>query len=675
MSAFDRLCQRMGLIWRYTDGAGKAQVAPRASRVAVLAAMGVDAQTEAQAAAALAALPPRPDIHIIAPDTAYALTPPAAWDLMQEDGTQSLGGAGTALPPLPPGIHRLAVGGLPAWVLAAPRQLPLPARRWGVTAPLYGLWEGGQTGPGSYAQLGALAEGLGRKGASFIGINPIHAGFPTDPRAFSPYAPSHRRRWSVAHIDTRPLNTASGASEGAVSAAQTPSGLIDYDTATPAQNHALRHAYAAFPGDPAFDAWQAEQGTALHDFATHQALSDTYGPYWTDWPAGLQCPGSTTTRTFAATHADALRFHAWAQWLAEKQLHVAQGRARAAGMGFGLYLDLAVGTHPAGAETWADPTLFARGVSLGAPPDLLGPSGQRWNLAPMLPDALLATGFAALAETLRQQLRFAGLLRIDHILGFERAFWLPDGLPGLYVAMPRDALLAVARIEAARAGATIIGEDLGTIPDGLRTALQDAGILGCRVAMFERDWQGDRRFLPASAYPRTCLTSFATHDLPTWAGWRQGRDIDWRRDLEEMSGTQAIAAHAARRRDVAALDAVIAGDGLAGGPPPERPASESPPSESPASESPASQSAAPPGAPADPTALHGFLAQTPAALVALQAEDICAQVEQPNLPGTVYDHPNWRRRLPCAATALPDHPGLAAALPLLASTHRTETRT
>ncbi|SDW94410.1 4-alpha-glucanotransferase [Roseicitreum antarcticum] len=667
MTDLDRLCQRMGLIWHYIDGAGKPQIAPQASRVAVLAAMGLDVTTEAQAAAALAALPPQHKVHIIAPDQADALTPPTAWNLTLEDGTQAHGGSGTALPPLPLGIHRLTTGGAVGWVLAAPRQLPLPARRWGVTAPLYGLWDGEQSGPGSYAQLGALAEGLGRKGASFIGINPIHAGFPNDPRAFSPYAPSHRRRWSVAHIDTRDLPGVPASKPGtapeADAAVQPPPGLIDHDIATPMQNRALRAAYAAFAGDPAFDAWRAEQGAALHDFATHQALSDAFGPYWTDWPGDLQRPGSPATRAFADAHTDALRFHAWAQWLAERQLHMAQGRARAGGMGFGLYLDLAVGAHPAGAETWADPALFARGVSLGAPPDLLGPSGQRWNLAPLLPDALLTTGFAALAETLRQQLRFAGLLRIDHILGFERAFWLPDGLPGLYVAMPRDALLAIARIEAARAGATIIGEDLGTIPDGLRAALQDAGILGCRVAMFERDWQGDRRFLPASAYPAACLTSFATHDLPTWAGWRQGRDIDWRRDLDEMTGAEATAAHAARRADVAALDVVITGHAPAKSAAPQR--------VSPKDAAP--ENAVPPGPLEDPTALHGFLAQTPAALVALQAEDICGQVEQPNLPGTVYDHPNWRRRLPCAVSALPDHPGLAAALPLLAHAHRTET--
>lgn len=640
MRAFDRLCQRMGLIWRYKDGAGKPQIAPKASRIAVLAAMGVDARTDAQAAQALAALPPVPAVHIVAQGTPGALTPDADWHLTLEDGSTLHGAGAQPLPALPLGIHWLMTGDSRTCVLAAPPQLPLPAPRWGVTAPLYGLWEGAQTGPGTYAQLGALAEGLGRKGASFIGINPIHAGFPTDPRAFSPYAPSHRRRWNVAHIAVPGVDV--GAGNVAGNGDDTP-GLIDYDHATPAQMRALRAAYAGFAGDAGFDAWQAEQGAALHDFATHQALSDTYGPYWTNWSTELQSPDSPATRAYAAAHADAVRFHAWAQWMAERQLHVAQGRARAAGMGFGLYLDLAVGTHPAGAETWADPSLFARGVSLGAPPDLLGPSGQRWNLAPMLPDAMRATGFAAVAETLRQQLRFAGLLRIDHILGFERAFWLPDGLPGLYVAMPRDALLAVARIESARAGATIIGEDLGTIPDGLRAALQDAGILGCRVAMFERDWQGDRSFLPARAYPTACLTSFATHDLPTWAGWQQGRDIDWRRDLGEMTAPDATAAHHARRAEVAAFSALITPDA-------------------------AHHST-------DSTALHGFLAQTPAALVALQAEDICGQIEQPNLPGTVYDHPNWRRRLPCAATALPDHPGLASALPLLADAHRTETPT
>lgn len=298
-------------------------------------------------------------------------------------------------------------------------------------------------------------------------------------------------------------------------------------------------------------------------------------------------------------------------------------------MAHGLYLDLAVGTHPHGAETWADPWLFARGVSLGAPPDLLGPSGQRWGLAPMRPDALAATGCAALAATIRAQLRFAGVLRIDHILGFERSFWLPDGLPGLYVAMPRAAMLAVVRIEAARAGAVIVGEDLGTIPEGLRAALSDSGILGCRVAMFERDWQGDGRFLPPEACIPTALASWGSHDLPSFAGWRLGRDLDWRARLGELPEPEA--AQAIRAAEVAAWDAVA-------GPAPDD--------------------------------LSRHLAATPAALVALQAEDLTGAEEQANLPGTVHEHPNWRRRLAVPAEGLAVLPATVSAAAIMAEAGR-----
>ncbi len=604
MNPLDELCARMNLQWRYQDGAGRDRCAPPESRRAVLAAMGLPVTNEADAADALAELQAPPAWRVAVCDTPGVVIPEADWRLVLEDGCIETGAGRAPLPPLPMGIHRLETAEGSVVVLAAPATLPAPAPAWGLTAPLYGLWEGARTGAGSYAQLARLAEALVPAGAGFLGINPVHAGF-ADPLNYSPYAPSHRRRWSVLHIDAGADHDDTG-------------DLVDYARVWPAQLAALRARFAAFAGDPAFDRWRAAQGAPLEDFATHQALSDIYGPYWPAWPEALRHPDRPLVRHFTAENADALRFHAWCQWLAETQLSAAADAARP--MAHGLYLDLAVGTHPAGAETWAEPDLFARGVSLGAPPDLLGPSGQRWNLAPMDPRALAAGSFLALAQTLRQQLRVARLLRIDHILGFERAFWMPDDLPGLYVRMPRAALLAVARIEAARAGASLIGEDLGTIPEGLRAALADGGILGCRVAMFERDWHGDGAFLPAARYDAHTLVSFGTHDLPTWKGWRAGQDLDWRNQLGELPDRDA--ARTARRAEVAGFDATADTTG------------------------------------GDVCALHRFLAATPAQLVALQAEDICGTDQQANLPGTVFEHPNWRRRLPLGA------PDLARAAPL-----------
>ena len=284
-------------------------------------------------------------------------------------------------------------------------------------------------------------------------------------------------------------------------------------------------------------------------------------------------------------------------------------------MRHGLYLDLAVGTHPAGAETWADAEMFASGISLGAPPDAFSAEGQVWGVSPFCPRALVDNAFDVLAETLREQFKFSGMLRIDHILGFERAFWCPEDLPGVYVAMPKAAMLAVLRIEASRARAFVVGEDLGNIPDELRSDLAASGILGCRVAMFERDWDGDRGFKPGDRYDSNVLSSFASHDLPTWRGWRSGLDIAWRNRIGDLDEAAAREERERRRWDVHSFDAASGGDGSV-----ER--------------------------------MHAFLAGVPSCLVALQVEDVLGVEEQANLPGTQFEHPNWRRRLPVSASGL-----------------------
>jgi 4-alpha-glucanotransferase len=608
MSALDALAARHGIRRAYHDGAGRPQVAPDAAVEAALAALGVG-----NPAAALPEGMARASTLVV-PVGAGVPWDPGAWVLTRESGEVQRGEG--PLPPLPIGYHRIVHNDWTVHLLAAPDRLPEPPRCWGVTVPLFALWSGAQAGMGGYPMLGDLAEGLAPLGAGFVGINPIHAGFPEDPANFSPYAPSHRRRLNVLHVATGAGLPDTGA-------------LIDHAATIPAQMAALRTAWRAFPGDPAFDAFVAEGGAELRGFCLHQALSEVHGPYWGAWPEPFQSPFSEAVERFAAESSNRLQFHAWVQWMAERQVSDSQGRARAAGMAHGLYLDLAVGTHPQGAETWAEPALFARAVSLGAPPDLLGPSGQRWGLAPLRPDALAATGCAAFAATIRAQLRHAGVLRIDHALGFERSFWLPDGLPGLYVTMPRDALLAVVRIEAARAGAVIVGEDLGTIPEGLRAALAASGILGCRVAMFERDWDGTGAFLPPEAYGRTALASWGSHDLPTFLGWRKGRDLDWRARLGELP--DPAAAQATRAAEVAAWDAIA-------GPAP------------------------------DDLARH--LAATPSALVALQAEDLTGAEEQANLPGTVFEHPNWRRRLAVPAETLATLPATRSAAAIMAAAGR-----
>jgi len=614
--ALDALCSALGIVWRHADGTGRSIEAPVETRRALAAALGHPAETEAAAAAELAGLRPGalPPALVVVEGEAPSL--PQGARLLLEAG-----GEGDPAAPVPRGLHRVVYDGQAAPLVAAPARLALPALGWGVTAPLYGLWSGRQGGMGDYALLAEAAAGLGRLGADFLGINPIHAGFAADPGATSPYSPSHRARLDIRHV--------------AVPRAEGPAGaLIDHAVEIPAQAAALRAAFAEVqaaggPG-PEFAAWRAAEGVALERFATHQALSDRFGPSWPLWPAAYRDPASRCVAGFAEARAEAVTFHAWAQWMAETQLAAAQARARAAGMRFGLYLDLAVGTRPDGAETWADPGLYATSVSLGAPPDAFAPEGQSWGLAPLNPGALLARGLDPLAAILRAQFRHAGLLRIDHILGFARAFWVPPGLPGAYVTMPRAAMLAVVRLEAARAGATVVGEDLGVIPEGLRADLAASGVLGCRVMMFETDHAG--RFHPPEAWPEPVLASFSTHDLPTLRGWAAAREIDWWERIGNLAPEDAEGHRARRRGAVAAL--AEAADG------------------------------------ADAPAVHRFLAATPARLVAVQAEDVFDCVEQANLPGTTSGHPNWRRRLPVPAAAFATDPRLLGTARLMAAAGR-----
>ncbi|MCC6007732.1 MAG: 4-alpha-glucanotransferase [Rhodobacteraceae bacterium] len=630
--ALEALCTALGVVWAYRDGAGRDRIAPPESRAGACTALGFPAASEAEAADSLARLlaaraaRPVPEWHVCTPDFPPDLAPARPWSLRCEDGTCHEGNAGEPLPPLPPGLHRLEAAGSVCTMICAPPALPLPARGWGLMAPLYGLWEGAPAGLGSYGQLASLACGAAATGADFVGINPVHAGFPCDPMAFSPYAPSHRRRLNLLHVTPGQDETG-------------PTGpLIDHPRAVPARLAALETAFAevAAAGMPlAFEEWRRDEGAALERFCTHQALSEVFGPYWHLWPEAMRRPDAPEVAAFARDHALRLCFHAWGQWQAARQLSAAQAGARAAGMAHGLYLDLAVGTHHFGAEIWSEQgasasgeagvALFPARISLGAPPDPIAPQGQNWSIATFSPRGLTARGFAPLAETLRAQMRHAGILRIDHILGFERAFWVPEGLPGLYVAMPRDAMLAVTRLEAFRAGALVVGEDLGAVPPGLRAALAASGILGCRVAWLERDWDGTGEFLPPEDWEEAALASLSTHDLPTWAGWRVGREIAWRARLGLVDAEASTQAHAARAREVEgfARAARLSTPGRAG--------------------------------------WLGALARAGSRLVAVQAEDVLDSLEQANLPGTVLEHPNWRRRLAASVAALVADPRLAEA--------------
>lgn len=588
------LAQIYGILPGYRDLSGRDIETGRETQLALLAAMGIDLASERDAADRLRAETAMrdskrlPACFVVACETPCSFGIGGDWSIQLEGGGE-IEGRGGDLPPLPLGIHRLAADGEGTCVISAPPSLPMPERAWGVTGPLWGLGGPNRPGIGDFDELARAGAALGSHGASFLGLNPVHMGFPVNPAATSPYSPSHRRRLNPLHIAT-PGGVSSGP-------------LVDYAREIPAKRQALRVAYDEFVGagqSAAFETYLREEGEPLRRFSLHQALSERHGPLWTEWPAGIRDPDHVSGDELG----DEMRFHSWLQWTAERQLGAANEACRAAGMRFGLYLDLAVGTHPGGAETWTDRDVFATGVSLGAPGDSFSPEGQCWHLAPFNPHVLIADRFRILAETLRKQLRFSRLLRIDHILGFERAFWVPEdrGVPGGYVQMPRDAMLAVARVEAARAGALIVGEDLGNIPPGLQDALIASGILGCRVMQFE-DFEGE----PFN-YPVPSLASFGTHDLPTWRLWREGGDIAaW----EELGKIDRVSAESAHTQRAARVDRFIDACG---------------------------------GSSVDH--MHARLADTASVLVAVQLEDVFGVRKQTNIPGTTSEHPNWRRRLP-----------------------------
>ncbi|NNE79724.1 MAG: 4-alpha-glucanotransferase [Silicimonas sp.] len=602
--AVETLSARLGILPSYIDLDRQKHVTGRDTQIALLGAMGIDAQTTRAARQSLSELDEQdssgdhPEWCVVVADTVPKINLGRSdpWQIVLEDGSTLEGRGADDLPRLPMGRHLLLKGARKIWLLSAPETLPRAPRDWGVTAPLAALRTATEGGIGNFQDLENAALAIASKGAAFFGINPVHAGFPTDETAFSPYSPSHRQWLNTAHIVT--------------GATPEPGGpLIDYTAETRRGRSALRAAYESTGHCDAFAEFLSRHGNALERFATHQALSESHGPYWRDWPAPLRVSAGTAVTNEAEALGDEIRFHAWAQYKAETQLAQVKTRCDAAGMAFGLYLDLAVGTHPYGAETWENPELFAKGVSLGAPPDAFAPDGQSWNLAPFVPRAMVAEGFATLAAILRRQFQFAKLLRIDHILGFDRAFWATNepGLPGAYVEMPLAAMLAVTRIEAARAGATVIGEDLGNIPTGLQSALRSSGLLGCRLIMFEHDVSRGGGFKRSESYDARTMTSFSTHDLPTWLGWREGADISARQNIAQVGNAQTSAALSDRKAEVAAFE-IAAGE----------------------------------------RTMHAFLADTSADLVAVQIENVFDVVDQPNLPGTIDAYPNWRQRLPVA---------------------------
>ena len=626
-----------GVATRFTDAAGGDHRVSDDTLRAVLAAMG-----EERPAPSGSAWPP---VVVARAGRAHAWRPPAG----SRAGVVLESGEERPLPDglpgdLPPGRHRVQGRGGSTALVVAPGRCHLPpalaagGRAWGWAVQLYALRSRASWGIGDLADLAGLLAATAPLGAGFALVNPLHAASPAEP---SPYNPSSRlfRNPVYLRVEAVPELDALTPHERGLVEGLSRQGrrLLDRDRIDrPAvarlKDEALRLGFAALPRLPARQARLAAHRAAspgLDDYATFCALQHVYGQDWRAWPAAYRRPGRAEVARFRTAHHDEVAYHAWLQWLLDEQLAAVPVPAG----GIGPIGDLAVGFAPDGFDAWWLQDELARGITVGAPPDPLGPHGQDWGVPPFVPARLAADAYEPFARTIRAGMAHAGGLRIDHVMGLFRLFWIPEGAEpadGTYVAYPADDLLGVLALESARAQALVVGEDLGTVAPGVRERLADEGVLSYRLAWFERAADGRRR--RAADYPRLALAAATTHDLPTVAGFLEGSDLAELRDIGVVAGDRFDEAAAAQERERESLCRLLHDEGRL--------------------------DAGEQDVGATVAALHAFLASTPAMLVAATLEDALQVRDRPNVPGTTTERPNWSRPLPVPLDELACDPRL-----------------
>ena len=672
-AALQRLAARMGVLPEYVDQTGRdvRRTSDDTNR-ALLAAMGLDASSEHAAADALAALEAEAMAEIVAPvvvaraGTRDATTvaprlshPTGAWraELTLEDGetivVDGTAGSHATLPELPLGYHRLRVttsahGGerqVEQLRIVTPSRCFSPdevlhgRNAFGLTANLYTVRSGTNWGVGDFTDLANLAGWAATRGAEFVGVNPLHAllNRGTD---ISPYSPVTRLFRNPLYIDVSRVPELDRAPElcatlaspeiGARLEALRESRAVQYEQVMAVKGLALDALHRVFEREQAagagraadYDAFVGDAGPALARFATWMAIAERFGGNWREWPRELQAPDAPAVRAFARDARERVAFHQWLQFEADSQLARAAGMARDAGMRVGLYQDLAIGSSPCGADTWAEPHLFAHGVAVGAPPDPYSYTGQNWGFPPIDPRRLRSRGYRYFIDLLRGAFRHAGALRIDHVLGFFRMFWIPDGASGedgAYVRYPVDDLFGILALESVRHRALVVGEDLGTVPPEVPATLDAWGVLSSKVMFFEREWNG--AFRPASSYPALALATADTHDMSPIAGFWSGVDIDVREEVGLLTPAAASEERRKREGDRAALRERLAAEHVL-------------PIE-----------AAPTGAELR-GAVHAMMCRTPSKLVGLALDDIAGESTPVNVPGVGLDRfASWTRKM------------------------------
>ena len=524
-------------------------------------------------------------------------------------------------------------------------------RVWGIAAQLYSLSSDTSWGIGDFSCLYELVDEAINQGMSAVGLNPLHPLYPSNPKHRSPYSPTSRYFLNTMYIDVQavPGFAESAVENDIMATAEFTSQLasvraaehIDYQAVGALKYSVLRELfqrqkqYYLNPEEPLgkeFGDFRKRLGADLDILATYDALYEEFqkeGHYgWFAWPEEYHDPQSDAVAQFKLVHEERIAYYAWLQWLADKQLRHVTEHAKSRGMAVGLYLDLAVGCDGGGAEVWSNQEAFLAGAAVGAPPDAMNVLGQDWGLTPLNPKALVKQGFEPLAKALRSSMQYAGALRIDHILGFMRQYWVAPGMQaheGIYIRFPMADMFRIIALESHRNQCVVIGEDLGTVPEGFDQIMADAGLLSYKVLFFER-WESGLYKRP-ELYPQQSMATVSTHDLHTLSGWWLGRDLEWRNKLNLYPSEQmAKKEQAERPEDKKALYAAIADYGLING---------------------EIQSMG------EDDLLHAlnvavqkFLGMSNSAIQLIPMEDVLELIEQVNIPGTIDEHPNWKRKLP-----------------------------
>ncbi|MEA2670194.1 MAG: 4-alpha-glucanotransferase [Chloroflexota bacterium] len=593
-----------GVLTGFQDATGTWRTASPETVAAVLEALGADRER------------PETDggVMVVRAGRRPRMEAPAT--VVLEDGTD-LGVARGRLPAgLPLGYHRLVrEDGSETRLIVSPGRCHLPPalRTWGWAVQLYALRSAASWGMGDLADLAELGRrSAAEMGAGMLLVNPLHAAAPTLPQQPSPYFPSSRlyRNPLYLRVEEVPGAARLGARLETLAIAGrelNEQRLIDRDAVLRLKTEALEAIWDDVDGDPDFDAYRAAEGEQLERFATWCALAEVHGPRFHEWPEGLRRPGTAEVARFREERRRRVDHHAWLQWLLDRQLATASAP-------LAVMHDLAVGVDPGGADAWSWQEIVAPGVRVGAPPDEFNTAGQDWGLPPFHPWRLRRAGYEPLVATIRAAMRHAGALRVDHVMGLFRLFWIPAGLgpaEGAYVRYPHGELLDVLALESVRAGAYVCGEDLGTVEEVVRSEMAARRMLSYRLLWFETE--------PPERYPRRALSAITTHDLPTVAGMWTCSDLDDQRSAGLEPNT---ASTASIREHIVALT------GLPG------------------------------DAPVDAVveSLHARLARAPSAVVTATLDDCLGVAERPNMPATTGSWPNWSLALPAPLEAALDDP-------------------